>query len=127
MKMPSLAASQKINALGRQVGNVNLLSQVKDSLLKREAILYEHDDIGVVIIKPTYHNGNIGMLVWLAIGSGVNVIETYLPLFEAMAKKTDMKFIMFETKRRGFSRFIKKFNFVEIRPSRGFFMFIKEV
>jgi hypothetical protein len=120
-------ASKKIHLLGKRNNSPSLLNQVADSLLKCESMLYEHDEIGVVITKPTYHDGKLGMLIWVAIGFGVNVVEKYLPLFEKAAKETGMAFIMFETKRKGFSRFIKKFNFTEHRPRGDFFVFIKEV
>jgi hypothetical protein len=125
--IPSEFACQKIDELGKKFNDPLLLNRINCSLLKREAVIYEHESVGVVVTKPTYHNGKPSMLIWVAIGIGINVIETYLPLFEMIAKQTGMKFIVFETKRRGFSRFIKKFDFIEDRPRGGFFVFTKEV
>ena len=125
--MISSENKENIKRLGCVIGDNDLLNNVMNSLEKGESKLFESAEVGCVIIKPVFRDGDIGMLVWVAISSSRDAIKTYLPFFENLAKDTDMKFMQFKTKRRGFRRFIKQFNFIESRPSDGFFVFEKEV
>tara|TARA_Y100000780_G_scaffold128821_1_gene115968 strand:+ start:4724 stop:5104 length:381 start_codon:yes stop_codon:yes gene_type:complete len=119
---------KKIQRLGERSAYPTLVEEVEQSLAKCQATLFSNDDLGIVVAKPFFHQDKFGMLVWVAIGGKCkNAIERYLPAFEAMAKRSKGKFIMFETRRKGFRRLAPKFGFIETHPRGGFFVFKKEV
>jgi len=125
--MLSSSSQSKIKALADKYHRPGLLEDVMNELARGTSISFEHEDIGVVVLKPVTQDGRLGMLVWVVIGFCKNAIATHLALFEKMARDSHMKFIEFHTPRRGFARFIKQFNFKQTRPSDGFFVFTKEV
>jgi hypothetical protein len=118
---------KQIKRLGERSDYPNLINEVMRELNNGKAKAFIHPSIGTVITKPTYKNGKVGMLVWVAIGYCAKAIERYLPFFEQVAKGSGCKFIEFRTKRKGFKRLAPQFNFKETRPCDGFFVFTKEV
>ena len=119
---------KKIKRLGERSAYPNLINEVEDSLIRGNAVIASNDDMGTVVFRAVYHDGELGMLVWVAIGGNCrNAIANYLPKFEVMARRGYGKFIMFETRRKGFRRLAPKFGFTETRPRDGFFVFKKGV
>jgi hypothetical protein len=120
-------SQQKINTLGMKNNYPSLLPSVVKAIDEGKAMVFEHKNIGCVVTKPIIIDDKFGMLVWVAIGYCKDAIKKYLPFFVKMARRSGMKFIEFQTKRKGFKRLAPKFNFKEARPCDGFFVFRKEV
>jgi hypothetical protein len=126
MILPNKSYKQ-IKRLGERSDYPNLIYEVMEDLDKGKATCFANPSIGTVITKPIYHDGKLGMIVWVAIGYCANAIKRYLPFFEKVAKGSGCKFIEFRTRRKGFKRLAPQFNFKESRPIGGFFIFTKEV
>jgi len=119
--------AKQIKRLGDTSDYPQLLTNVEKALSSGKAKAFIDDSVGIVITKPTFRDGSMGMLVWVAIGYCCNAISRYLPFFELIAIDSGCKFIEFRTRRKGFKRLAPTFNFKEARPSDGFFVFTKEV
>jgi hypothetical protein len=118
--------SNQVQALGELNGQPSLLAEINEALSAGDATAFTSNS-GVLIIKPTFDNGDMGLFVWVAIGFYHDSIITFLPKLEKMAIDTNCKFIKFKTRRKGFKRIAPKINFKESRPCDGFFVFTKEV
>tara|TARA_Y100000780_G_scaffold230085_1_gene251367 strand:- start:606 stop:986 length:381 start_codon:yes stop_codon:yes gene_type:complete len=119
---------KQIRRLGERSAYPELIDEVEGALSRGSAVIASNEDMGTVVFRATHHEGELGMLVWVAIGGKCrNAIANYLPKFELMARRGYGKFIMFETRRKGFRRLAPKFGFTETHPRDGFFVFKKEV
>lgn len=105
----------------------NLVEQIKDKTKNGYALQFIDGD-GYFIIEPIYNkSGQAGMLIWLGIhGNPKESHQSYLRL-EQLAISTKMKFIRFETHRKGFKRLALRFGFKPVRVNNKKITYEKEV
>lgn len=121
-------AFKKIKRLGERSAMPRLADQVQESVASGHSKVIQSEAMGLVVFRPIFSNGILGLFIWVAIaGNSKNTIKRYLPFFEKTAKDAGGKFIQFETRRKGFSRYAPKFGFKEIQPRADFSVFRKEV
>ena len=116
-----------IKALGKRYDEPELLAQVKQAIQSGDAVPVTTKET-LIIVKPIYdHQSRTGMLVWVGIHRAQKGVGKYFQLVLDMAKSADMRFIRFETKRKGFAKLGARFGYERIGQRNDYTIYQKEV
>lgn len=117
----------QIERLAEKFDAANLYDEIYQLVDKGKAGVIYSPRMGLVVAKPTFSNGEMGLLIWVAISNMGSAIKQYLTFFEDLTRRMGMCFIEFHSKRPGFKRVAKTFNFKQIHQYDGFLVYRKEV
>jgi hypothetical protein len=116
-----------IDALGKRFNEPNLLAQVKAAIHSGQAIPFTYTDTLIVMRPILDHQDRIGMLVWIGIHRAQKGVSKYFQLVLSIAKASNMAFIRFETKRKGFVKLGARFGYERIGQRNDYTIYQREV
>ena len=111
----------KINALATRTQEPNLLNDIQHALHAGRAMCFG-DNENCIVVKPLAG----GMHIWLAIQQGKETLANY-SFIEEMARQTNIPFIQFETKRKGFDRVAVRHGYVHVGDRDNYKIWRKEL
>jgi len=116
-----------IEALSKRFNEPELLAQVTAAIQSGHAIPVTYTDT-LIIMRPILdHQERVGMLVWVGIHKAQQGVGQYFQLVHSMAKASNMAFIRFETKRKGFVKLGARFGYKRIGQRSDYTIYQKEV
>ncbi|PHS59289.1 MAG: hypothetical protein COB03_03070 [Alteromonas sp.] len=116
-----------IEALGQRFNEPKLLSQVTEAIqLNIATPIYRKNTL--IILRPIIDDyDRVGMLVWVGIHKNPKGVGEYFHLVLSMAKASGMKFIRFETKRKGFAKLGARYGYQRIGQREDYTVYQIEV
>ncbi len=101
--------------------NPELLSEIQDACRKKQAFCFGALD-GQLVLKPMVKDGVPYVLVWLALCTGQNGVERYLPEVQRLTRLSGGRWAEFHTTRKGFIRLARRLGFERMPDDEDGFM-----